>query len=161
MKSRVRLGLTFTLALAVFQASAFAQAAAESVLLNAGSAAATAKTGKSFQSATDRITKQLANRVQRQTSPPARKATPVAAQPASASAAQGTEVREGATSASGPMIASIQGAQATCTPTDQKASTPESPAAATSAQTKCSGQDPARRPASRERPSVITLSFSK
>ena len=162
MNRRVLWGMTFALALAVLQASAFAQAAAESVLLNAGASTATAKAGSALKSTSDRVSKQLAGRVQRQTLPPAPgKTSPVGAQPVSASAVQGTAAREGTTPAPGPVIASIQGAQTTCAPTDRTGSRSDSKTAPGSAQTNCSGQDSPRKPAPQKHPSVITLSFSK
>ena len=162
MNRRVRLGMTFILVLAVLQASAFAQAAAESVLLNAGASTATAKGGAASKSASDRVSKQLAGRVQRQMSPAAPgKTSPVGAQPVSASAVPGTAVREGTTPAPGPVIASIQGAQTTCVPTDRTGSTPGSKTAAGLAQANCNGQESPRKPAPQQHQSVITLSFSK
>jgi hypothetical protein len=160
MIRRAGWALTFTLALTVLQTSAFAQAAGETVLLNSGSAAATAKAGKSFKAGSDRIGKQLAGRLERQTSPPVRKTTTVTTHAASPSEVQGKASDESTTSAHGPMIASIQGAQTSCTPTPQTDAKPESQTAAAPAQTDCNGQGP-RKPASQERPSVITLSFSK
>jgi len=160
MNRRARLGLTFALALAALQASAFAQAAGESVLLNSSSAAATAKAGKAFKAASDRVGKQLAGRVERHTSPPVRKAAPVTAQAAPASKTPGDASPEGTTSGHGPVIASIQGAQTTCTPAEQTDAKPESQTAATPAQPDCKGQGP-RKPVRQEHPSVVTLSFSK
>ena len=161
MNRRARLGMMFTLALAVLPASGFAQAAAESVLLNSSAAAATAKTGKAFQSASDRVGKRLAGRVQRQVSPSTRKTPPTVAQPSSTSVTQGTASHEGTTSPSGPMIASIQGAQTTCTPSDQKDSTPGGKTATGAAQKDCGNQNSPDKARPEKHPSVITVSFSK
>jgi len=162
MNSRIRLAMTFTLALAVLQASAFAQAAAESALLNAGSSAATAKAGSALNSALDKGSKQLAGRVQRQMLQPApRKMSQGRARPVPTSPAKGAAVGEGTTPAQGPVIASIQGAVTSCAPTDRTASQPESKTAAESAQTNRSGQDCASKPVPQKYQSVITLSFSK
>jgi hypothetical protein len=160
MTRRVLLGMTFALALAALPASAFAQAAAESVLLNGASAAATAKFGSQLGSALNQSSKQLAGRVQ-QIQPAPGKASPVGARPVSKSPVQGTAVRAGATPAQGPMIASIQGAATRCAPTNQTASTPESKTAVESAQTNCSGRSAASKSAPQKYKSVITLSLPK
>ena len=143
-------------------ASVLAQAAAESALANAGSAAATAKAGSALNSALDRSTKQLAGRVQRQVSPPARGATPQGqARPASTTPTQAAAPREATAPAQGSMIASIQGAATSCAPPAPAASAPGDKTDAASAQAAPSGQECAAKPASQEHKSVITVSFSK
>ncbi len=71
MNRCILVGMILTLAIAFARPSAFAQAAAESVLLNANSATATVKAGSALGSALNRVNKQLAGRVSQQTSPPA------------------------------------------------------------------------------------------
>jgi hypothetical protein len=160
MNRRILLGMIFTLALVVLQASAFGQAAAESVLLNSGSAAATAKAGSALGSALNRGSKQLAGRVPQPVAQPAPgKTSPGTARPASTSPLQGTAVREGTTPAQGPVISSIQGAVPSRAPLSQRASTPVNKTAAGSAQTK--PQDSASKPAPQKYKSEITLSFPK
>jgi hypothetical protein len=160
MNRCILLGLTFTLALVVLQASAFGQAAAESVLLNSGSAAATTKAGSALGSALNHGSKQLAGRVPQQVAEPAPgRTSPGTARPASTSLLQGTAVREGTTPAQGPVISSIQGAVPSRAPANQRASTPGNKTAAGSAKTK--PQDSASKPAPRKYKSEITLSFPK
>ena len=162
MSSRILLGMTFILVLVVLRASAFGQAAAESVLLNSGSAATTVKAGSALNSALNQGSKQLAGRVQRQVVPPAPgKMSQVGARQVSTSPVKGTVVRADTTPAQGAMITSIQGAVTSCAPTHETPSTPGSKTAAESAQTNCSGQDSASKPAPQKYKSVITLSFPK
>jgi len=164
MNRRILLGMTFTLALAVLHASAFGQAAAESVLLNSGAASATVKAGSALSSATNQASKQLAGRVQQQVSHPALgKTSPGGSQPVSTSPVKGTAVPSGTTPAQGPVIASIQGGGAStvpsCAPANQTPPASGSKTAAGSAQTNC--QDSAIKPAPQKYKSVITLSFPK
>lgn len=162
MNRRILLAMAFTLALVVLRASAFAQAAAESVLLGAGSATATVKAGSALNSALNQNSKQLAGRVQRQMLQPAPgKMSQAGAGPVSTSPVKGAAVRAGTTPAQGALVASIQGAATSCAPTKQTASTPGSEAAAESAQTNCSGQHSAGKPVPQKYESVITLSFPK
>jgi hypothetical protein len=156
MNRRILLGM----ALAGLPASAFAQAAAESVLLNGASAGAT-KFGSQLGSALNHSSKQLAGRVQEQIHPATGKASPAAARPVSKSPVPGTPVPAGATPAQGPMIASIQGAATRCALTNQTASTPENKTATESAQANCSGQSSASKSASQKYKPVITLSLQK
>lgn len=161
MNRRILLGMTFALTLVLVHSCAFAQAAAESALVKAGSAAATAKAGTALGSALDRSSKQLAGRVQQQVRPPApAKTSQVEARPVSTSPVEGTAVREGTSPGQGPVIASIQGGGNTCVPTAPTASTPATKTAAESAQAAQSSQDCARKPAPQHQ-SVITVSFSK
>ncbi len=162
MNRRILMGVTFTVALVVLPASAFAQAAAEAALVKAGTSAATAKAGSALGSTLDKANKQLAGRVQRQVSQPAPgKTSPGRARSVSTSPAKGTVVQEGTTPAQGPVIASIQGGMTSCTPTPQPASTPENKTAAEPAQANRSDQDCASKPKPQKYKSVITLSFSK
>jgi hypothetical protein len=160
MNKRILLGMAFTLALAVLPASAFAQAAAESVLLGGASAAATAKFGSQLNSALNQGSKQLAGHVQ-QIQPASGKASPVGARPVSKSLVEGTAVRTTGTPAQGSLIASIQGSVPRCAPTNQTPLTTGSKTAPESAQTNCSGQSSASKSASQKYKSVITLSLQK
>jgi hypothetical protein len=166
MNRRILLAITFTLALVFLRASAFAQAAAESVLLGAGSATATVKAGSALSSALNSAlnqnSKQLAGHVQRQVLQPAPgKMSQAGARPVSTSPVKGAAVRAGTTPAQGALVASIQGAATSCAPTKQTASTPGSETAAESAQTNCSGEHSAGKPVPQKYKSVITLSFPK
>jgi hypothetical protein len=162
MSRHTLLAMTFTLALVVLQPSAYAQAAAESALLGAGSSTATVKAGSALNSILNQGSKQLAGRVQRQVLQP----TPgtishVGARQVPTSRIKGTPVRAGTTPTVGPVIASIQGAVTGCVPTNQTPSALGSSAAAESVQTNCGGQDSASPPVPPEYKSVITLSFPK
>lgn len=161
MKRRILWGVAFTLAIVGLENCALAQAAAESVLLKSGSAAATVKAGSALNSALDKGTKKLAGRVQQPVQPARGKAPQVEAQPVSTSPVEGTAAGEGTTPGQGPVIASIQGGETSCAPTAPTASTPESKTALESAQTESSRQDCTRKPAPEKYKSVITLSFSK
>jgi len=160
MNRRIRLGMTFTLALLVLRTSAIAQAAAESALLGAGSSTATAKAGSALSSILNQRYNQVAGRVQQQVlQPTPQKASRVGARPVSRSPV--IAVRASTTSAEVPIIASIQGAVTSCIPTKQIASAPGSKATAQSGQTNCGGQDSASKPVPPEYKSVITVSFPK
>jgi cytochrome c biogenesis protein CcdA len=161
MKRRILLGMTFTLALAGLPASAFAQAAAESVLLNGASAGATAKFGSQLGSALNQSSKQLAGRVQQQMQPAPGKVSPGRVQSIPKSPVKGTAVGAAATPGQGPMIASIQGAATRCAPINQSGSTPGSKTSTESGQTNCSGQGSATKSAPQKYKSVITLSLPK
>ena len=161
MNRRILLGMTFALALAALPVSAFAQAAAESVLLNGASAGATAKFGSQLGSALNQSSKQLAGRVQQQIHPAPGKASPAGGRPVSKSPVEGTAVPAGATLAQGPMIASIQGVATRCAPTNQTASKAEGKTVAEAAQTNCSGKSSASKSAPQKYKSVITLSLQK
>jgi hypothetical protein len=159
MNKRILLGTALTLALAGLQASAFAQAAAESALLGASSGTATVKAGSALGSALNQATKQLAGRVQQETSHPALgKMSQPGSRSVSTSPVKSTAVPSSTTPAQGSMIASIQGAGTRRVPPSPAASTPGSKAEA--AQTNGNGQDSAAQPASQKK-SVITLSIPK
>jgi hypothetical protein len=159
--------VTFTLALVVLRTSAFAQAAAESVLLNSGSATATVKAGSALHSATNQASKHLAGRIPRQVLPPAPgKMSQVGVPPASTSPVKNAVARADTTPAQGAMITSIQGAVTqgavtNCAPAHQTASAPGSQTNAESAQTSCSRQDSPSKPVPQKYKSVITLSLPK
>ncbi|HYU46601.1 MAG TPA: hypothetical protein VEK84_10550 [Terriglobales bacterium] len=161
MNGCILVEMTFTLALAALPASAFAQAAAESVLLGGASSAATVKAGSQLNSALNQGSKQLAGRVQQQMQPAPGKIAPVGAGAVSKSPVKGIAVRAGATPAPGPVIASIQGAATHCAPTNHTTSMPGSKTHAESAQTNCSGQSSASESAPQKYKPVITLSLQK
>lgn len=100
-----------TFALALYPASASAQAAAESVLLNAHSAAATANAGSALGSALNRATAQIGRKVQHVS--PAVSGKIVHVQPKSirTTAKSTAAVAPNTTTPQGPMIISISGAQ--------------------------------------------------
>jgi len=157
MNRCILVGMILTLAIAFARPSAFAQAAAESVLLHANSATATVKAGSALGSALNRVNKQLAGRVSQQTSPPAPgKMSQVGT--VSTSPDTGTTVRPGTTPAPGLLITSIKGAVTSCAPTDPPASVPGQ-TAAQSAQTNCGGHDSANEPVPQKYKSVMTVSF--
>lgn len=143
------------LALVFSPASAFGQAAAESVLLNANSATTAAKAGSALGSALSRVNKQLAGQVS-EVSHPALGVTSQAKQPTSA--AQDSAGRPGATPASGALITSIDGAVSTsCVPANPPPATPDK-TAVVSAPTKCSNHS-GSQPAPQKYKSVMTVSF--
>jgi hypothetical protein len=152
MNRLVLVAMTFIVTLVVLQASAFAQAAAESVLLNGASSAATVKAGSHLGSALNQSSKQLAGRVEQQTQPTAGSVSPGRIKPVPKGSAKGTAPGPG------PVIASIQGAATHCASTSQTASTPGS--SIESATTNCKGQNGGTR-ATQNYKSVITLSLQK
>jgi hypothetical protein len=158
MNRQMLLVMIFALALTFLDASAFAQAAAESALLNAHSAAVTVKAGSTLGSALNQSTKQLAGHVPQPTSQAA--PSQAGSRPSSAIPVKGTAVRSGI-AAQGPMIASIESSSNSCVATSQPASTSGSKAAGESAQSNCGGGDSAAHAASQKSKSVITLSFPK
>lgn len=160
MDRRILSGITLTLALAVPHSTACAQAAAESVMLNAGSSTATVKAGSKLGSALNRADKQLAERVRQTVQPAPGKTSPGGTQPVSVSPVKDTAVRSGATPPQGSMIASIQGTVTRCGPTNQTASTQGNKTAAGAPETNCSGQDSASKSAQKYK-SVITLASPK
>jgi hypothetical protein len=161
MNQRILLRMTFTLALAALPASAFGQAAAESILLHSGSAAATVKAGSAMSSATNQASKRLAGRVAQQVSHPALGRIPQAGTgPVSTSPRPSAAIGAGTTTAAqGPVIASIQGGAPSCAPANQTLPASGSKSAAGAAQTNC--QDSATKPAPQKYKSVITLSLPK
>ncbi len=157
MNRQMLLVMIFALALIFSEATAFAQAAAESALLNAHSATVTVKAGSTLGSALNQSTKELAGRVPQPTSQPA----PSQAGGRPATAVESTAVRDGIVPAQGPMIASIEGSPNSCATTSQPASTSGSKTAGESAQNNCGAGDSAAHSASQKPKSVITLSFPK
>src|SRR5712692_1963826 len=117
MGRRLLLGMAVTFALAVLPAAAFAQAAAEAALGNAASGSAAAKAGSVLGRALNQSSKQLAGRIQEQTSKPLQLGTQPSGQKLRLKSHAGT-VRTN--SAPGNLITSIQGGEVTCAPTDLK-----------------------------------------
>jgi len=109
--------MAVTFALAVLPAAAFAQAAAEAALGNAASGSAAAKAGSVLGRALNQSSKQLAGRIQEQTSKPLQLGTQPSGQKLRLKSHAGT-VRTN--SAPGNLITSIQGGEVTCAPTDLK-----------------------------------------
>jgi hypothetical protein len=153
--NRVLRGLTITLLFTLVRIPSFAQAVAESVLLGAGSSAATVKAGSALNSALNRGSGQLTGRVQRpmlQPAPPGQKshlgAVTISRRPVKATAAPTHST----------VISSIQGGVPSCALAGQTAS-----AAGSTAEpppTSC-GAQPASEAAPQKYKSVITLSFPK
>jgi hypothetical protein len=141
--------------LIILPASAFAQAAAESVLLHGGSAAATAKAGSTLGSALNQSMKQLSGRVAQTTSPQV-VAHPLAVQSGSKSPVKSAAASSSTVPAQGSMIGSIQGAAptTTCASTSQSAPANRNQTAAQPARTDCGSQL-----TSQKSKSVITLPF--
>jgi hypothetical protein len=112
MRARILLGIMFTVLLSV--RTAFPQAAAESVMLNAHSAAATTKAGSVLSNALNKASNHIAGQIQ--TVPKATTANgkiqhvqAAKTQPADAATAPGSAAGKPASGAS--MITSIQGAR--------------------------------------------------
>jgi len=140
MKRRVLVGMVLPLSLAFLQPSAFAQAAAESVLLNANSAAATAKAGSALGSTLNRAGKQIGERVQQTVQPAPERVSQAGARPVSTI---------------------VFKSPAKCASTSQPASMPGSKTAAESAQPICSAQNSSITSAPQKYKSVVTVSFPK
>lgn len=104
-----------TFALALCPASASAQAAAESVLLNAHSAAVTANAGSALGSALNRATAQIGGKIQQVSPAASGKIVHVQPKPTK-TAAKSAAVAPSTPTAQGPMITSISGAQTKRTP---------------------------------------------
>jgi hypothetical protein len=150
MNRRLLWGIALVLALAVLEASAFAQAAAEAALLGASTATGTVKAGSALGSALNQATKQLAGRVQQETSHPALgKMSQPGRRPVSTSPVKSTVVPSSATPPQGSMIVSIQGAGNRPSPARPAAAMPGNKAEA--GQTNGNGQDSSAQPARKNR----------
>ena len=128
MSRVVLLRTVVTLMLAMLPSAAFCQAAAESVLLNGASSSSAVKAGSALNSALNGASKRLAGRIPQMPQAPPSEVRPQA---------QEIEMKNGAGSISQPggMIASVQGAVASCAPssvnsrsTGDKAKTESAPA---------------------------------
>jgi hypothetical protein len=109
MSRRVLLGTVVTLILATLPASAFCQAATESVLLNGASSSSAVKAGSALNSALNGANKRLAGHIRQ---------IPQASPGEVHHQAQRIEMKNGAGSTShrGGMIASVQGGVTACAP---------------------------------------------
>ncbi|SRR5216684_5168011 len=157
MRRCILLGMILTLAIAFDPASACAQAAAESVLLDANSATATANAGSTLGSALNRANQKLAGRVQQEVSQPAARKMPQAVS-VSTSPVKGATVRPGTTPTPGVVVTSIQGSATVCAPSAPPPSTPGQ-TAAQSAQTNCGGHDSDGKAMPQKYKSVMTVRF--
>jgi hypothetical protein len=166
MGGRLLLGMVVTFALAVLPASTFAQAAAESALTTAHSTTATANAGSMLNRALNQSTKQLGGRLQEQTLKPLRggmqqnqRALKLKSQ------ARAGTVRND--SVPGNVVTSIQGAEATCAPTDLKTQAGGDKTNTESKDKNCRSKDPSLKPGPQDKgkenkyKSAITLSFQK
>jgi len=162
MNKRILLAMTLILALVSLRASAFAQAAAESILLGASSSSVTAKAGTALNSILNQSSKQLAGHLQQALPTTLGKTSHGGAQPATISPTKSTAVRTGATPATGLVITSIQGAAVTsCVQENQTSSATRNKNSAETVPTNCGDQHSASRSAPAEYKSVFTLSFQK
>ena len=162
MKRRVLVGMALPLSLAFLQPPAFAQAAAESALLNANSAAATVKAGSALGSALNRAGKQIGERVQQTVHPEPGGVSQAGVRPGLAIPVKDPATSTGTTQAEGPMITSVQGTAPGCSSASQPASTPGSKTVPESAaQPICGAQNSAGTPAPQKYKSVVTVSFAK
>jgi len=157
MKRFVLSVMLLSLALAFSRTSAQAQAAAESALLNAHSAATTAKAGSALGSVLNHVNQQLGGEVQ-QVTHPALGATSPREPRSGQTPIKDTMVRPGTTPAPGNLITSINGAEATnCVPTTPPSSTsdktPVVPAPADCIKSSTS------KPETQKYKSVVTVSF--
>jgi hypothetical protein len=149
MNRLVLLGTVVTLVLAMLPSSAICQAAAESVLLNGASSSSAVKAGSALNSALNGATKRIAGRISQM--PQAR---PSEVHPQ----VQKIEMKNGARSISQPggMIASVQGAVASCAPSSVNSPSAGEKAKTESAPANC--QRVSVTPAPQEKyKSVITL----
>jgi len=149
--------MILALATAVFPVSASCQAAAESVLLGAGSSTAAVKAGSGLNSALNRSSKRLAERIQQEVSTPPAK-TPRGGQQAPKKSAAGATVYD--RPQQGTMIVSIVGAHPNCPASNQATSTTAGKAAAAPTEENCMNQNTSKPETARYK-SVVTLSFPK
>src|SRR5207245_6608754 len=115
MDRRILLGMTLTLAIGIFPATTFAQAAAESALTTAHSSSSTVGATSALNRALNQSGKQLGGRIQEQISKSPQGGVPQNAQQLKLK--NRTSARTVRTdSVPGNVITSIQGAEVTCTP---------------------------------------------
>ena len=158
MKPRIFCTLTLTLALAFLGPCAFAQAAAESVLLNGSTGTATVKAGSALGSVFNQSMQKIAGQLPQ---PASGKTSQVHARAVPTTSHKTAVAYPRTTPAQGPIISSIQGVGTTCASTHPPASTRESKAAAETASTNCTGPDSSAPSSPDKYKSVITLSISK
>lgn len=151
---------TLTLALVFLGQCAFAQAAAESVLLNGSTGTATVKAGSALGSVLNQSMQKIAG----QLPPPAPGKTPqvpARSVPTTPHKAAAAAAYARTAHAQGPMISSIQGVGTTCASAHPLASTPVGKAAPETVSTNCTRADSSAQSSSDKYKSVITLSISK
>ncbi len=144
------------LALAFPWTDAFAQAAAESVLLNGHSAATTVKAGTALGSALSQVNKQLGGQVQEVIHPALGAISPLKPQPIPTVPENGLA---GTVPAQGALITSIKGSVSNCAPNSLPPSAPDK-TTVPSEQKNCT-VIPAREAGPQKYKSVMTVSFPK
>ena len=149
--------MILALAISVFPVRASCQAAAESVLLGAGSSTAAVKAGSGLNSALNRSSKQLAGRIRQEVSTVPAK-TPRGGQQAPNKSASAATVYN--RPQPGTMIVSIVGGQPNCPASNQATSRTEGKAAAAPAEESCMNRNTYKPETPRDK-SVVTLSFPK
>ncbi len=160
MRTRFLLGMSLSLFLSTFPATASCQAAAESVLLGAGSSTAGVKAGSALGSALNQSSKQLGARIQQQVPQPRQGKTPQWSQKPRPKGRTGGSATSNSPQP-GTMIVSVQGGEPNCAPANEKASTPVGKATAEPARTNCPSQNTSVQPGSQRYSPVVTLSFPK
>ena len=155
------LGTTVTLVLAMPPASAFCQAAAESVLLNGASASSTVKAGSALNSALSGASKRLGARIPQVSQPsPGEVHHQLLPQAHPQTQTTGMKKSAGSVSQPGPMIVSVQRAHGACAPAAVNSSPTGNPAKTESAPASCQGGS--LKPAPQDKyKSTITLSLPK
>lgn len=149
---------TLTLVLVFLGQCAFAQAAAESVLLNGSTGTATVKAGSALGSVLNQSMQKIAGQLPQ----PAPGKTPqVPARSVPTTPHKATAIYLRTAPAQGPMISSIQGVGTTCASAHALASTPEGKAAAETVSTNCTGLDSSSQSSPDKYKSVITVSIPK
>lgn len=149
--------LAFTLMFGTIHPCAFAQAAAESVLLNGSTSTATIKGGSSLGS----VLNQGMQKISRQLSQPtSARPSPVRTRAVRAAAPRAASIPSSGSPAHGPMISSIQSSGSTCAFIKTAASAPDTKAAAEPERANCSGPDSSVQSTDKYK-SVITVSMSK
>jgi len=157
MRRLVLIGIAVTLVLAMPPASAFGQAAAESVLLNGASSSSALKAGSALNSALNGASKRLAARIPQVSQPSPGE---VHQQLLPQAQKMGMKNSAGSVSQPGPMIVSVQGARAACAPAPVNSAPAGNEAKTESAPANC--QSGSLKPAPHDKyKSTITLSVPK
>jgi len=152
-----------TLAFVFARTEALAQAAAESVLLNANSATATVKAGTALGSVLNRANKQLADQVQEVSHPALGRSVPVKSQSVP-TPVKGGEASQDTPPPTGALIISIHGSAINGSANPSCVAMPPSPSTPAkttpSANTNCANRSDSK-PAPQKYKSVLTVSFPK
>ena len=161
MSRLVLIGIAVTLVLAMPPASAFGQAAAESVLLNGASSSSALKAGSALNSALNGASKRLAARIPQVSQPsPGEVHHQLLPQAHPQTQTTGMKNSAGSVSQPGPMIVSVQGARAACAPAAVNSAHTGIPDKTESAPANCQGGS--LKPAPQDKyKSTITLSLPK